>query len=72
MGALLGGATLKGNKPDFVKGLHALISKQPNVLNLGTLPAIATTEAPVTPLLALTAAKTEAAAPLQPITAEAV
>ena len=63
---------MKGNKPDFVKGLHALISKQPNVLNLGTLPAIATTEAPVTPLLALTAAKTEAAAPLQPITAEAV
>ena len=35
------GTTLKGKKEDLVKGLQSLISKQPNVLNLGVLPAIA-------------------------------
>ena len=49
--AKFNGATLKGKKDDLVKGLRALISKQPTVLNLGTLPAIAEPAALVVPQL---------------------
>ena len=45
------GTTLKGKKEDLVKGLQSLISKQPNVLNLGVLPAIAVAPAAPPPAI---------------------
>ena len=39
--AKFNGASLKGKKEDLIKGLQSLISKQPSVLNLGALPALA-------------------------------
>ena len=68
--AKFNGAKFTGKKEDLVRGLHALISKQPTVLNLGALPAPAAAAEP----MALTNQALPdklATAPLEPIAGEA-